>query len=192
MHAFTNVDRLPTKEQRQQVQALLRKQRSEQARALRDRAFAVYGLDATWHGTRWVGGWGASDGIVNRIDLAHGLAREDDAPLVRVETLHGMSIGHHWPARHIAMTLWHSGAEHDAVRGSFSRAEATASWVRSALPVEGHSAPCRILPTGAWWGALVEVSDGIVSVTCRNIAPKDIALAVVEDAEPNLSGAPSH
>jgi hypothetical protein len=158
---------------------------------LRRRTFPIYGLDARWTGRRWAGGWGSSAGKVDRIDLAHGDAYDEAAPLVRIETLtlehDPVGMQETTAAQTLAQHLWLEGGDHDAVRPTFSSPDPTASWGELTLTVDGRRSAFRFLTGGSSWVALGRVGDGIVAVEARHIDPADVGLVTVEDVEPYLA-----
>ena len=99
------------------------------AAALAGVRFPLYGLDRSWHGRRWVGGFGSSGDRVTQATLAHGDAWDDSVPLVRVETI---PIDDDGPfvrastAKGLAHTLFHeTGDQTVEIRDTFRRSEAT-------------------------------------------------------------------
>jgi hypothetical protein len=158
---------------------------------VRQLEFPVYGLDASWTGRRWVGGWGASGDVVDRIDLAHGDAYDAAAPLVRIET-RALRVGEKdlqegFAAKGLAQHLWHEGVDHEALRPAFTSADPTATWAALTLPVDGEPTAFRLLGAGGSWVALGRVDRRLVAIQGRHVDPASLALVTVEDVEPYLS-----
>ena len=150
---------------------------------LRECGFDVYGLDERWTGSRWFGGSGASDVVITRVDLGHGDALDDDAPLVRVETSTSRGHDERQVARTLAQHLWRDGAEHELVRRAFTDADPTASWTPLVLDVDGRRVTMRSLSAAATWVAFGPVGGTLVAVTARNVDPAEVGLARVRDAD---------
>jgi hypothetical protein len=176
---------------RRRGQHQVRSHAAERADILRRRTFAIYGLDARWEGRRWAGGWGSSAGKVDRIDLAHGDAYDENAPLVRIETLTlehdpgGMQEA--TAAQGLAQHLWLEGGDHDAVRPTFTSPDPTESWGDLALMVDGQRRAFRFLAAGSSWVALGRVGDRLVAVEARHLDPAGVGLVTIDDVEPYLA-----
>lgn len=159
--------------------------------------FAVYGLDETWSGSRWVGGWGGGP-----LELAHGDAYDQSAPLLRVETVPKPSsrklpdraspeAQDSWAVRNAAQSLadrlWHEGAEHSpALRAPFSDGDPTAGWSSLPLIINGRPVPFRSLAADHTWGALGETESAIITLFARNFDPTHVRLVVIDDFSPYL------
>jgi hypothetical protein len=168
----------------------LEERRALARRALQERTFPIYGLDATWHGGRWFAGSGRTDGVVDRIELGHGDVWDDSVPLVRVETVkdrNGPGNGYRFAARRLAQQLWHRGADHELVRSTFLSAEPTAAWDNTLLSVGTRPVPFRSLMAEPWWVALAHVNDQLVAVLSRHTTAVDVRLVAVEEVQPYLS-----
>jgi hypothetical protein len=163
--------------------------REREAELLQRPPFPIYGLDQRWTGRRWPGGWGSSDGTIDRIELGHGDPFDDGAPLVRVETLwvrEGRERMTEVSAAHeLAEVLWHEGAEHDVVRSAYTE-DPTGSWPVVALSVDGVSMPFRLLAAGDWWATLGRIGDRYVAVKARHVGLDDVGLVTMVDPEPYL------
>ncbi len=149
--------------------------------------FPVYGLDSTWTGRRWMGGWGGSGG---RLELAHGDVWDEAAPLVRIETRPptGRPSELGIVAKSLAQRLWREGARHEDVRGSFS-ADPTESWAVVEFVVDGEPVPFRRLssaPAQPYWAAVGHINNQLVSVWCRSVA-QDLHLVTISDLRPYLA-----
>ena len=155
---------------------------------LRDRAFPIFGLDATWQGRRWLGGAGSRDGEVDRIELAHGDVWDEGVPLLRVETRRNRTLGYdHDIAQEIAQNIWHRGAEHSAVRGAFTDGDPLATWSGAFVTVERQPLPCRFVVGGDWWGVILVVGNQPIKLIGRNISFDKVRLTQIEDVEPYLA-----
>lgn len=132
--------------------------------------------------------------MVTEIELAHGDARLDGAPLVRVRTRRanpeappGLAAGE--AARALAMQLWHEGgAEHGAVRAAFVDDDPVASWEEARVPVAGVPTAFRRLVAGSTWVALGHVGGQLVTLFARHEPVERVRLVRIADPEPYLSG----
>lgn len=176
---------------RRRGQRQLRSNAAQRDDALRQRSFPIYGLDDQWTGRRWAGGWGGSAGRVDRIDLAHGDAYDEAAPLVRIETVtlqhDPVGMKEAMAAQELAQHLWREGGDHDAVRPAFTSPDPTASWADLALPVDGRPTAFRFLATGASWVALGRVGDCLVAIQARHVDPDGMGLVTVDAVGPYLA-----
>lgn len=161
--------------------------------------FAVYGLDERWSGSRWVGGWGGGP-----LELAHGDAYDESAPLLRVQTVPKPSsrklpdraspeAEDSWAIRNsaqlLAKTLWHEGAEHSpALRAPFSEGDPTAGWSSLPLIIDGRPVPFRSLAADNTWVALGQTESAIITLFARNFDPTNVRLVVIDDFGPYLDG----
>jgi hypothetical protein len=123
--------------------------------------YAVYGLDATWSGRRWFGGWGESDGELSSVELAHGDAFDEVEPLLRVRTEpvmlsqrqrrdfrpeHARLLKVRHTAHALAQYLWHVGADHSAaLQATCTADDPTEHWSPLPLLVDGETVPFRSL-----------------------------------------------
>jgi hypothetical protein len=184
-------------------------ERLRAARIARNRAvasrcnFAVYGLDATWSGRRWFGGWSESDEELTSIELAHGDAFDETAPLLRVATGR-VSYAHAYrhlnltpeearrstirqAAQALAQHVWHSGADHSpALQATFTAADPTERWSPLSLLVEGQPVQFRSLIGSTSWVTLALVGDAVIAIQARSIEPDAVRLVVIGDLEPYL------
>jgi DNA-directed RNA polymerase subunit RPC12/RpoP len=169
----------------------------DQRQAISRCDFAVYGLDETWSGSRWVGGWGGGP-----LELAHGDAYDESAPLLRVETAPKPSsrklpdraspeAEDAWAisnsAQVLAETLWHEGAEHSpALRAPFSAGDPTAGWSSLPLIIDGRPVTFRSLAADNTWVALGQTESAIITLFARNFDPTNVRLVVIDDFSPYL------
>jgi hypothetical protein len=160
--------------------------------------FAVYGLDGTWAGRRWLGGWGESDGELRSLELAHGDVHDTAAPLVRVHTQVTKRREQGWDLtpeqqqsgdmRHLAQSLaqhlWLDGAEHSqALRSTFTEPDPTARWSPLELTLEGTPTTFLSLTGPVSWIAI----RAVIGVLVRNLDVGPVRLAMIEDLEPYLA-----
>ena len=166
--------------------------------------FAVYGLDDTWSGRRWIGGFGDSDGELRSVELAHGDPFDETAPLVRVRT-ELVSIAQRsrptqftsdqarfFAIRHaadaLAQHLWHAGADHSpALQATFTDDDPTEHWSPLPLIVDGMTVPFRSLVGWTSWIALGVTNGSVIGVQARNIEPDSVRPVVIDDLEPYLA-----
>lgn len=166
-----------------------RSHRTDGVRALRERAFPIYGLEAAWPGRRWIGGCRSSNGRVNGIDLGYGEAHDPDGPLLLVETLAPLSkleIVHRLTAQDLAQRIWQSGADHAEVRPSFVSTDPVASWGELMLDIDAEPVRFSLLTAGAHWVALARVGEEVVALDGRHFATEDVRLVSVDDVGPYL------
>jgi hypothetical protein len=192
-------DAAQAEQQRAQAEVQARK-RSAASRC----DFAVYGLDATWSGRRWFRGWGESDGESSSVEVAHGDAFDEAAPLLRVRTepvaLSQRSRREHFrpeqarllklrhAAQGLAQELWHAGADHSAaLQATFAADDPTEQWSPLPLIVDGQTVTLRWLVGWTSWVALGVTNDSVVGVQARNIEPDSVRLVVIDDLEPYLA-----
>lgn len=161
--------------------------------ALRACDFPLYGLDASFEGRRWVGGHGAANGVLSEVELAHGDALVEGAPLVRVRTRRPdpgapreLAAGD--AARDLSTRLWHEGsAEHRAVRAAFVDDDPLGSWDDVAVPVSGEPVAFKRLAAGAAWVALGHVGAQLVSLFARHVPLERVRLERVADVDAYLA-----
>jgi hypothetical protein len=167
----------------------------QQQEVLRRRQFAIYGLDARWRGSRWLGGWGTSNNEIDHIELAHGNPFDETAALARVATWRLsppsglLTVAN--AAHALAEYLWEEGAPHELVRPTFTSEDPTASWSELVLSVDGHPTPFRSLAAGPFWVALAHIGTTLITAEARRIIPHDNGLVTINDVEPYLDDPPS-
>lgn len=173
--------------------ALEDEHRRRRDRAVRTCGFPLYGLDESWSGSRWVGGYGGSTGRVDEVDLAHGHPRSQGAPLVRVtthplreDTPVGLVLEN--VVHSLSQALWHEGVDHERVRPAFVEDDPLRTWERVVLQVSGQPVDFRYLGSDSVWGAVGDVGQEIVSVFARNVQPEGVRLVVISDPEPYING----
>lgn len=172
-------------------------------------AFPVYGLDASWVGSRWFGGWGSSNGVVRRVELAHGDVDDEGAALLRVAThdprareSHRLRRGRPFVdeqpflmrnvAAGLAQRLWMAGAGYsEALRATFTAADPTAGWDVCALLVDGVETAFQRLSNSHQWVAVGAAGGLIFGIEARHIAPSAVRLVPVPDLEPYIAGNPN-
>ncbi len=166
-----------------------REHRAAALEALGERAFPIHGLDASWTGRRWMGGWGRHDGRLDRITLGHGDPWAGDAPLVRVET---HADDDPWwsrdTAQGLAFGLFHDTGEHTAAhRDPYGPGEPETWWDPAVLDVGGVPVPFRRLRSGAHWVAIGAAGGHVIAVTARLVEPAAVRLVAITDPEPYLA-----
>lgn len=186
----------------EEQRAMLERRRQQENAALVARLdFAVYGLDDSWTGRRWIGGHGGAPEI-DRVTLAHGDAFDADAPLVRVETHRprptdgpsSTTIEYAMAARSAAQSFWHeTGERSDALTQTFRASDPTAGWDPLHIAVDGTDHPFRALRSASHWTALGVVGSTMIGIEARHIDPEAIRLVSVDDLDPYLrdSGMPA-
>lgn len=170
-----------------EVQETMARRQGEMARAVRAGTFPVYGLDASWTGSRWLGGTGSNDGTVNYLELGHGVPWDSSARLVRVgahaERAEAADV-EPFIARRLAAQLWHEGADHGLVEPSFSTTDPLSSWDRRTISVNGNPVEFRYLSAKPAWVAFALIDGRLVEVFARNVVPDEVVLVPVTDPEP--------
>jgi hypothetical protein len=167
--------------------ALDRARRDDALRALADRSFPLYGLDAAWTGRRWVGGWGRS-GVqhpdrVRSVTLAHGDPWDPEAPVVRVESRTAEEpVERIFAAQELAATLFHETGEHTgAHRAPFGPDDPDSWWDPVELGVDRVPTPFRLLRSGAHWVALGRGDGCLITVAARHVEPDAVRLVTIDD-----------
>ena len=67
-------------------------------------------------------------------------------------------------AKSLAEHLWHEGADHERIRGTFTSREPTESWDEMPIAVDGEPVVFRSLSAGASWIAVGHVADVLVAL----------------------------
>ncbi|HEX4775318.1 MAG TPA: hypothetical protein VFW74_00965 [Acidimicrobiia bacterium] len=176
-------------------QAAFERMREKQRLALAGCAFTVYGLDDAWVGTRWVGGYGAQEGRIDEVVLAHGDPRDRDAALVHVTTAvpagRPPELKYRSVARRLAEAAWREGAPHaGAVHSTFNEQDPTARWSPLTVTVDGEAREFRSIAAPAAWVALADLDGAVVSVIARHVDTDDVRLVTVDDLERYLRDDP--
>jgi hypothetical protein len=143
--------------------------------------FRPYGLDARWAGTRWFSGQGSSDGVLDRLELAHGEAFIDKtAPEARIATqvprpvfgVDGLEQELHTQGRMMVSWLWHETAAvpEDVRRATHGREHPPddSVWDEQWITVNGMPVRFRMLRAEHAAIALAVVGVQIVVIQARN------------------------
>lgn len=156
--------------------------------------FPVYGLDRSWTGRRWVGGWGESGGNIDNLELAHGDAHDPNAPLVRVDTRRitaepqGLNVNlntvepvvRRSMARSLVQHLWHETNIYlDATPSTFQSEDPTGQWGAISLNVDGEFREFSSLQVGAKWVAMGKVGDALLGLEARNVETAEVRLVII-------------
>jgi len=154
--------------------------------------FPVYGLDGSWTGRRWLGGWGKSGDNIEHLELAHGDAFDPKAPLVRVDTRRitaereGLNLNTAEPqvrrsvARSLVQHLWHETNVYlDAIPSTFQSDDPTSQWGAISLDVDGEFREFSWLQVEATWVALGKVEDALLGLEARNVEPAEVRLVMI-------------
>lgn len=157
-------------------------------RTVEEAAFPLYGLDGTWTGSRWIGGSGSRNGVVDQIELGHGDWREESVPAVRVTTHQVVESMEKFMALHagaemLAHEMWQQGLDHESVRRTYASSDPTEGWDEVTITSGGKPVVFRTMSAPPWWVGLGEVGDAVVALRARNLSPEEIRLEVVEDVE---------
>jgi hypothetical protein len=163
--------------------------RADAHRALAERTFRILGLDASWTGHRWLGGWGRHDGRVDSITLGHGDPHDAGAAIVRVES-HAGSEPWTWRTtiQALASGLFHeTGRWTPAHRTPFIADDGTASWEGIELSVDHRPTEFRLLRDGGHWVAAGGAAGQVLALTARAIRPSAVRLVEITDLEPYLA-----
>ena len=172
------------------VQSWLEGQRD----SFRTNSVPLYGLDQTWDGSRWAGGWGSGTGGSN-FELGHGDPKDDSAQLVRITTWSGSGypqslINYIGTARQLAQQIWQHGCDYADVRPTFQDQEPTQSWNDISILVEGELISFRSLAARPWWVAIARIDEMVVSICARCVRPEEVSLVVIGDVDLYLTGLP--
>jgi hypothetical protein len=179
-------------DERRQRKALARRDRDRDA-AVSDCRFSSYGLDDSWSGRRWLGGWGRRNNLLDRLELGHGDAWDDDAALVRITawsdaTTADLRFRDRIAAQNLAQHLWmQTGTHSDAVQSTFGAEDPTGSWDPLTLSVDGEATTFRSLRVGTSWVAHSGGDPDLITLSARHVEPSDIALVTVADLAPYLA-----
>jgi len=151
--------------------------------------FPVYGLDHTWTGRRWFGGFVGLEDSVSQLTLSHGDVDDPGAPRARVSTRstteakpnRGMnrseSRGKRFMVHSLVRHLWNeTGVYPGGKPSTFQSEDPTGRWGKISLRVDGESTEFSSLQVGATWIALGEVGDALVGLEARNFDPAEIGL----------------
>ena len=142
--------------------------------------FRPYGLDERWKGTRWFSGHGSNNGVLDRLELAHGEAPADKTtPEARIATqipspvfgVDGLEQELHSQGRMMVSWLWHeTSAVPEPVRRathSYERPPDDSVWDEQWITVSGMPVRFRALRVEHAAIALAVVGVHIVSIQAR-------------------------
>jgi hypothetical protein len=160
-------------------------------RALAERTFPVHGIDGSWRGRRWIGGWGrsgvAAPDRVRSVTLAHGDVSDPAAPLVLVESRTDEGPERFFAGQELAASLFHETGEHTPEhRQPYGPGDPDTWWDPLTLPVDGEPAPFRLLRSGAHWVALGAGAGCLIAIVARHGEPGAVRLVTIRDPEPYL------
>ena len=150
--------------------------------------FPVYGLDSSWIGRRWIGGWSGRSGNIGRLTLAHGDVQDPTAPVVRVDTCPiTAEPAHNFEprvrrnmARSLVQHLWNETAVYsEATPSTFRSDDPTRQWDATSLDVNGKPTEFSFLPGGAKWVALGKVDDALLGISARNVELVQVRLTTI-------------
>ena len=163
--------------------------------------FRPYGLDGRWSGTRWFSGQGSSDGVLNRLELAHGESPADKtAPEARIATqvprpvfgVDGLEHELWMQGRMMVSWLWHeTAAVPEDVRlavHSFERASDDSVWDEQWITVSGMPVRFRALHAAHASIALAVVGVHLVLIQARRWDFDAWGLEEIDDFGPYEQG----
>ena len=145
--------------------------------------FPLFGLDASWTGSRWPAGSG-TNGRVRSVELGHGDPRDPDGPQVRVATKEAddPSIEARSTAQELVHSLWNDGADHtEAIQAPFTAEDATEGWRDIEIAVDGSPALFKILDGERSWVALAQINEYLVTIHGQNIGPDEVNLIRLDE-----------
>lgn len=149
-----------SEERESQRSALANRLERDRRKVVSRARFAVYGLDDTWTGRRWIGGWNTSPEELLELELAHGNAYDPGSPLVRVGTSpmgHGtgtlpsphaaqaqaLLLG--TVAKELAQRILHEASEHSAsIQSTFTLDDPVGAWDSLGVWVDGRRVKFRL------------------------------------------------
>jgi hypothetical protein len=185
-------------------QAIEREYRQEVER-FRAAPFPLYGLPASWSGSRHLGGWEGSWAtgqrpVTTALSLAHGDPLVEAGPRLRVEVRVegvepelGMTTGVQ-SRRQLAEDLWlaaapqgHDPAEHFAQLAAVRRRPDPA-WSQVTIPVDGRPVGFWWLAESRHWVARAELDDRTLTLDGRDLPVESVELVQVSDLEPYIQG----
>lgn len=146
----------------------------------------LYGLDETWEGSRWIGGY-AAGGRTTKVDLAHGNPWVEDGPLVRVEIAAMVNgpVDHVLTAEELVNRLYHeTGTTLPQFKETFRSDEPTGSWDKVTFDLDGVPTGFDFLAIEAWWIALREEPGYLISIEARHVSPSSVRLVTIRDVDP--------
>jgi hypothetical protein len=164
----------------------------------------AFGLDDSWNGSRWFGGWGVRHGVVRSVQLGHGDIGNKLEPMVRVQT-NFLSVGATHPelndaaadairrplARELHRYLLHEfgadGNDHSDVEDGSRPWDIRPDWAPVNIMVRGCTEEFRYMQRGVWWVAISRFGVPVVALRAREIQFASVTLEVVEDLDKYLS-----
>lgn len=151
--------------------------------------FPLFGLDASWTGSRWPSGSGSS-GRTQSVELGHGDPHHPGGPQVRVATkgTPDVSTELRSTAQELVQSLWNDGAGHtDAVRAPFAAEDPTEGWENIGLEVDGSPVRFKKLGGTNSWVAFALIDKFVVSIHGQNVTPDEVRLIRLDDLTSYLS-----
>jgi len=172
---------------------------AENEKAFREAAFPLLGLDESWAGDRWLGGFTTANGEVSELDLGHSRVSADSG-VVRLVV--GVQVPRNTPRgradEDVALTLAALSLDSRLVRAGgtgWQPGDDEAPWLRLApasrltISVDGAPVEFEGWGEGERWVAVARVVERIVTLTAHNMEPKLVSLRTITDLEPYVEGA---
>lgn len=162
-------------------------------KAFREAPFPLLGLDESWTGERWLGGFATSNGETTELHLGH----SRDTPDGTLRVVVGVQNANHAPtgendsdltraalnlARELTRRPWSPGDDN----GSSPRLAPSSPL---AISVDGYAVAFRSWREGERWVAVGRSGDRIISVDARGIEPQLVSLRTVTNLEAYVAGA---
>jgi hypothetical protein len=163
--------------------------------------FPLYGLDPSWPGFRYLGGYGTSSRKgVQSLELGHGEARTENGPQVRVE----VSVDEPPFAGDHIVEMLRRELFHEAIRPPrelegremqrwmFDNEKAFESWRpetrKVPIRIDGVPAEFAAVFEGRHWIAQGGAGRLIVKIRARELPIEEVVLVTVRDVEPYIEG----
>ncbi|HEY3209300.1 MAG TPA: hypothetical protein VGL18_05840 [Actinomycetota bacterium] len=168
----------------------------EEARRIRSCPFPFYGLDASWSGSRMLGGHGSHGKEISSVELLHGHPGEEEA-WVRIESAPETRAG--LRLEQTAWELWNSLERPPAdlppdLRGPWihrrfeqNRTRA-AHWNKVPLPVDRRSAEFDYLEEQPDWIACGVIGGLVVRIRGHRFPLDHVRLVTIADVEQYIEG----
>lgn len=152
--------------------------------------FPLFGLDETWDGDRWIGGYGMANGRLSEVSLGH--SREgpdgDVRVLVGVRAPAGdVERAMRWAASDLELELcpW-TPAWPPPENGP--RLPGIETWSSVTVPLDGAPVELRRMAEGDRWVAIGTVEELLVTLDARRLPVELVSLVTVSDVNAYVVG----
>ncbi|MGH2555854.1 MAG: hypothetical protein ACRDHO_09090, partial [Actinomycetota bacterium] len=174
-----------------------RRRAEREARLLRTRPFPFYGLDASWTGSRMVGGVAFRGNTLTSVELIHGEPMRP--PWVQVET-EPLASRQTRSLEDVATDLWWGMEQHPppnlppAERQAWidrriqERRARNTKWTRVSILVEAEPTEFDLLDETSDWAAHGIIGGLVVKLQAHQFPIGSVRLETVTDVEPYIEG----